>query len=31
VIDAIEPLEHNLGVVMHHLRTQRVPGPGVDA
>lgn len=31
VIDAIEPLEHNLGVVMHHLRTQRVPRPGVDA
>ena len=31
VIDAIEPLEHNLGVVMHHLRTERVPRPGVDA
>jgi predicted kinase len=24
VIDAIEPLEHNLGVVMHHLSTERV-------
>ncbi|HEX6424597.1 MAG TPA: ATP-binding protein [Acidimicrobiales bacterium] len=31
VIDAIEPLAHNLGVVMHHLSTERVPGPGVDA
>lgn len=31
VIDAIEPLEHNLGVVVHHLTAERVPSPGVDA
>lgn len=31
VIDAIEPLEHNLGVVMRHLGTVRGPRPGVDA
>lgn len=31
VIDAIDPLEHNLGVVMHHLRTERDRSRGVDA